>query len=159
MTNLGCTDQLVEFALDGRRYALRLTEVMRIVRVADVAPLPQAQAGVLGVINIQGRIIPVIDIRQRVNLPEREVALSDHLLIAHTQDRELALIADAVVGVVGCSEQDMTEADLILPDLTGFAGVAKFPDRLVFLLDAAALLPPATEPDAVLAGLEPGGAS
>jgi purine-binding chemotaxis protein CheW len=65
--------QLVVFALDEQRYALRLTAVERIVRAVEVTPLPKAPQIVLGVIDAQGRIIPVVDVRQRFRLTEREV--------------------------------------------------------------------------------------
>ena len=78
--------QLVVFTMDEQRYALQLAAVERVVRMVEVTPLPQAPQIVLGVINAQGRIIPVVDIRRRFRLPARDIRLSDHLLIAVRQD-------------------------------------------------------------------------
>ena len=61
-----------------------------------------------GVINIRGRIIPVVDVRKRFNLPEREISLSDHLIIARTARRSVVLLADAVSGVVERPEEEIT---------------------------------------------------
>ncbi|MBF8302857.1 MAG: cheW40H-4 [Candidatus Dadabacteria bacterium] len=58
-------NQLVVLTLDEQRYALHLSAVERIVRVVEVTPLPKAPEIVLGVVNVQGQIIPVINIRKR----------------------------------------------------------------------------------------------
>ena len=126
---------LVVFTLDERRYALRLQAVERVVRVADIEPLPQAPAIVLGVINVQGRIIPVVDVRTRFRLPRREIALSDHLIVAHTTTRAVALLADAVLGVVACAEEEITAAGAILPGTAQVEGVVKREDGLIVIHD------------------------
>lgn len=84
MNNL---NQLVVFTLDEQRYALHLAAVERIVRVVEVTPLPKSPEIVLGVVNVQGRIIPVVNIRKRFRLPEREIALSNQLIIASRSRR------------------------------------------------------------------------
>jgi hypothetical protein len=78
---------IVVFNLDEQQYALHLAAVERIVRVAEITPVPKAPAIVLGVINVQGQVIPVINIRKRFRLPDREMSLSDHLIIARTAKR------------------------------------------------------------------------
>jgi len=79
--------QLVVFTLDDRRYGLALSAVERAVRMVDVTPLPQAPQIVLGVVNVQGRVVPVVNLRRRFRLPERDFALADQLLIARTARR------------------------------------------------------------------------
>ena len=69
---------LVAFALNEQRYALRLAIVERIVRMVEITPLPNAPDIVLGVVNLQGRIIPIFNIRRRFGLEEREPDLDDH---------------------------------------------------------------------------------
>ena len=78
------TNQIVVFTLRDRRHGLPLSAVERIVRVVEVTSLPKAPDIVLGVVNVQGRVIPVINVRRRFRLPEREIALTDHMLIART---------------------------------------------------------------------------
>jgi purine-binding chemotaxis protein CheW len=68
---------LVVFTLDARRYAVPLSTVERIIRAVEITPLPQAPEIVLGVINVQGRIIPVVNTRKRFRLPECDIRLSD----------------------------------------------------------------------------------
>ena len=67
--------------------------------MVHITPLPNAPDIVLGVVNMQGRVIPVMNIRQRFNLPKREIALTDQLIFAHTERRPVALVADTVTEV------------------------------------------------------------
>src|SRR5882762_5434925 len=108
------SSQLVAFALDEQRYALRLCAVEQIVRIVEIATLPQAPEMVLGVVNIRGRIIPVFHIRKRFHLPERDIDLNDHLIIARTAKRVVALVADMVMGVVTRADMEVTTAERIL---------------------------------------------
>lgn len=85
--------QLVVFRLDGQRYALSLPVVERVLPMAAVSPLPKAPAIALGVINLHGQILPVLDIRRRFGLPPGEYGLSAHLVVARTTRRWLALPA------------------------------------------------------------------
>ena len=128
-------DRLVVFSLDEGRYALRLAAVGQIVRAVEITPLPQAPGIILGIVNVQGRIVPVFDIRKRFRLPERETALGDHLLLARTARREVAFVADRVLGVVTRAEEEMTRAERIVPGLDYVEGVVKLDDGLVFIHD------------------------
>ena len=128
-------NQLVAFTLDGQRYALRLPVVQRIVRMVEVTPLPKAPEIVLGLINLQGKIIPVLNIRKRFGLRERETSLSDQLIIAHTARRSVALAVDSVTGVVERLTGEITEAGKIVPGAEYVEGVAKLEDGLMFIHD------------------------
>ena len=127
--------QLVVFTLDDRRYGLALSAVERAVRMVDVTPLPQAPQIVLGVVNVQGRVVPVVNLRRRFRLPERDFALADQLLIARTARRPVALAADAVTGVLEYSAQEAAGARDIVPGIEYVEGVVKLPDGLVLIHD------------------------
>ena len=129
------TGQLVVFGLDVQQYALRLSAVEQIVRVVEITSLPKAPDIILGVINIHGRIVPVYDIRARFRLTNREALLSDHLIVAHTKKRAVALAVDKVTGVVARAHEDVTEAQRISPNLEYIEGVVKLEDGLVFIHD------------------------
>lgn len=127
--------QLVIFTLDGQRYALHLSAVERVVRVVEVASLPNAPASVLGVINFQGWVIPVFNLRQRFHLPEREMDLNDRLIIAHTAKRRVALLAEGVLGVSEAQAQQLVAREQILPDLDYVKGIAKLEGNLILIHD------------------------
>ena len=86
---LAGTAKWVVFSLDAGRYALPLATVERIVRAVEVTRLPSAPPIILGAIDVQGRVLPVFNIRRRFGLPERDIGPSDHFLIARSADRSV----------------------------------------------------------------------
>lgn len=129
------SNRYVVFSLDGQRYALHLSAVERVIRVVEMTSLPKTPDIVLGIVNVEGQIIPVVNIRKRFRLPERELDLSDVLIIAQIPRRTVALVADNVSGVIEGSEQDITEAKEIFPRMEYVKGVVKLKDGLVLIHD------------------------
>lgn len=124
---------LIVFALDDQRYALSLSAADRVVRMVAITPLPNAPEGILGVVNFQGRVIPVFNLRSRFNLPERDIALTDQLIIAHTSRRVVALVVDAVMDV--CEAQNLVASGDVLARFQYVEGVVKRDDGLIFIHD------------------------
>jgi purine-binding chemotaxis protein CheW len=128
-------EQLLVFTLDEQKYALHLSAVERVVRVIEITSLPKAPEIVLGVINMHGRIIPVVDIRKRFRLKECEIGLSDQLIIANTATRPVALIVDFVTGVIEQSKGRIVRAEKIVPGTEYVEGVLKLDDGMVLIHD------------------------
>lgn len=128
-------DHLIVFVLDRQRYALPLHAVDRVVRMVAITPLPKAPDIVLGVVNFQGRVIPVINMRRRFHLPEKDIALTDQLVVAHTSRRPVALVADAVHDVITSSAQSLIETENILPGVEYVEGVVKLGDGMILIHD------------------------
>jgi purine-binding chemotaxis protein CheW len=129
------TMQLVVFLLDGRRYALALPVVERIVRAVAVTPLPQAPPIVLGVIDVAGHIIPVLDVRQRLRLPQRPVGPDDQFAIVRAARRRVALVVDAAQGVAATPAYAVVRSADITPGLEYLRGVVQLQDGLVLIHD------------------------
>ncbi|OIP90365.1 MAG: chemotaxis protein CheW [Syntrophobacterales bacterium CG_4_8_14_3_um_filter_58_8] len=127
--------KLVTFSLDDRKFALYVSAVQRIIRVVEVTPLPKAPDIVSGIINMQGQVIPVFDIRMRFQLPAREVQLSDQMIIASTTKRTVALMVDSVNDVIEIPEEKIIAAEQILPELEYVEGVMKTEDGMVLIHD------------------------
>lgn len=140
--NLAALAQLVVFTLQEQLYALRLAAVERIVRVAEITVLPSAPAIVLGVVNIQGRVVPVVDMGKRFGLAARDVELSDHLIVARTSRRPVALLVDSVKGVVEFAPPQLAQDGGGLPDAHYVEGVLKLDDGLVLIHDLDTFLSP-----------------
>jgi purine-binding chemotaxis protein CheW len=130
----------VVFSLDDQRYALALTRVQRSLRPVAITPLPEAPAIVLGIIDLGGVVIPVINIRMRFNHPPRDVRLSDHLLIATAGKRTVALLVDETKGVIEISPESYAPASEILPRLELVDGAVKLADGLILIHDLNRLL-------------------
>lgn len=129
------SDFLIVFSLENQRYALPLSASERVVRMVAITPLPNAPDIILGVVNFHGKVIPVINMRRRFGLPEREPSLFDQLVIANTARRPVALVADAVLDVIAYPAQSRIAAKDILAVIEYVDGVVKLPDGLIFIHD------------------------
>ena len=152
----------VVFTLDELFYGVGLSIVVRVLRAVEITPLPSAPPIVIGVINMGGRIIPVVNIRKRFHLPERELDLSDQFIVAVAVRRDspeedgrlLALAVDAVVGVREISAQDTTPAATVLPGLEHLQGVARTDEGLILIHNLGTFL--SLEEEKSLGALVPG---
>lgn len=126
---------LVVFTLDDRRFALRLDVVERVIPIMDIRPFPQAPEITMGVINVRGEVIPVIDIRRRFGLAPSEQSLRDQLIIAHIGERNVALVVDGVMDMIAYPEQDIVAAGNIISGAEYIDGIVKLPDGLIFIHD------------------------
>ena len=126
---------LVVFALDNQHYALHLPAVEKTIRMVAITPLPQAPAIVIGVINLHGLVIPVLNIRRRFRLPERGARLSDQLIIARTAQRTVALAVDEVRGIIDNAAHQVVEPAAIVPGIEHLEGVVKMADGMIFIHD------------------------
>jgi len=129
------SNQLVVFTLDAQHFALPLARVQRVVRMAEVTPLPKAPEVVMGVIDIQGNIIPVMSMRKRFGLSEPEASLSDQLIVADTATRRVALVVNSVTGVVVRTAKEITDAEKIIPGAQHVAGMARLEGGILFIHD------------------------
>jgi purine-binding chemotaxis protein CheW len=86
------------FLIDEQTYALRIREVERIVRAVEVKPLPDSPPHIRGIVNIQGRVLPVVDLRLRFGRPTRDIRLEDHFVVARTRSLSVVLPVDAALG-------------------------------------------------------------
>lgn len=131
---------LVIWLLDEQRYALPLTQVQGVLLAIEVTPLPDAPKLVMGIVNVQGRIMPVVDLRKRFSLPARDTMLGDHLMLVQTTRRCMGFFVDSVQGVVQHPVEALVRPDDIVPRTGGLSGVLKLPDGLVLIHDLDSLL-------------------
>jgi purine-binding chemotaxis protein CheW len=149
--------EILVFALDEPRFALPLYIVEHVIRAVEITPLPRAPRIVCGVINTQGQIIPVVDIRALFRLPAREIELGDQFIIARTPTRVLALVVDRVIGISEAPEGRVLSAESALPFAEQLRGVMQLEDDIVLIYDLDHLLSLDEERllDAALSGGEP----
>lgn len=127
--------QFVVFRLDEERYAAPLAVVERIVRAVEVTPLPKAPAIVLGVIDFEGRVLPVLNIRRRFGLPDKEIRPTDQFLMAQTAQRMVVLVIDHAQGVIELPSTEIVGPVEIVPGLEQIQGVIKLDDGLAVIHD------------------------
>jgi purine-binding chemotaxis protein CheW len=128
-------NQLVAFILGEQQYGLPLISVQRVARMVEVTPLPKAPEVVLGVIDFQGNIIPVVSMRKRFGLAEPETSLIDQLMVANAGTRTVALVVNSVTGVLERTPEDITEAATIVPGAQYVEGITRLEGGILFVHD------------------------
>ena len=133
---MGISSHYFVFRLDDQPYALGLATVFKVIRAVELTSLAKAPDHLLGLINFSGEIIPVLDVRKRFYLPDREIDLDDRIIICKGYSRTIAFVADVVEGVVEFSSEEVDEAVRILPEMEHYIeGVGKLNDDTVLIYD------------------------
>jgi purine-binding chemotaxis protein CheW len=130
----------VVFEVAGQLYGLPVPDVRELLRAVAIVPLPRAPAIVEGVINLRGRIVPVLDIRSRFRLPSKPLHPDDHLLVAFAGEFLVALRADRAVNLVRLDHHELQEAKGLVPGVEYVAWVARLPNNLVLIHDLRTFL-------------------
>ena len=128
-------DKVVVFNLDDKIFALYLNVVLRVLPAIEITPLPGSPKIVIGIINIEGEIIPVFNIRLRFQIPYKEMDLDNKIIIVKTINRKAALLVDDVKEVTEIKAEDLTMSKGILPGQNFIEGVMKLGDDLVLIHD------------------------
>lgn len=136
---------VIVFTLEGQRYALPIRVVERVIRAVEVTPLPQGPTPVLGVINIQGDFVPVINLCRLFRLSEREISPEHEFILVKTSRRRVVLPVNSVTGIMNYTEQDLTEADRNLPGDEFVEAVIRAPEGLIPIMNIHVILPPEDE--------------
>ena len=115
--------------------------VASIVRLVAITPVPHTPPEiVLGVINVQGWIMPVVNLRRHFRLPARALGPNDQLLFVHAARRPVALVIDAATEIAALADQDAIAEEKILAHLECIAGLVKGVDGLMLLHNLDRLL-------------------
>jgi purine-binding chemotaxis protein CheW len=130
----------VVFEAGGQRYGLPAPDVREVLRAAALTPLPGAPAVIEGVLNVRGRIVPVLDIRARFRLPSKDLEPSDHLIVAAAGPRVVALRADRALGLLRLQADRIEDARQLVPGAEYVAGVARLEDGLLLIHDLRTFL-------------------
>lgn len=133
---------LVVFRLDREEYAVPIGLVREVVRVADVTRVPQAPAHIRGVMNLRGRILPIVEIRTRLGLSRADLTSASRVVVVEVAGRTVGLLVDAV-GQLARVEERLIAAppeEVRVAGAEAITGVARVGSRLLVLLDLARLL-------------------
>ena len=93
-------EQLVAFQLSGQAYAVDIASVFEIIRISAITSVPRTPHFVEGVINLRGKIIPVIDLCKRFNLPQSEKTNASRIIIVEEEGNTIGMVVDGVSEVL-----------------------------------------------------------
>lgn len=131
-------EQLVVFQLGDETYGIEISAVHEIIRMQSITKVPRTPEFVEGVINLRGRIVPVIDLHKRFNLPLEEETAHSRIIVVEVKGVTVGMIVDSVSEVLRLPQANI---DPPPPAITGgieteyLRGVGKWEERLIILLD------------------------
>jgi len=142
--------QWVTFHLDNEVYGITVMQVMEVLRSVDITPVPGAPDYVLGIINLRGNVVTVIDTRKRFSLPSKDMDDLSRIVIIESNGQVLGMLVDCVAEVVYLRESEIDMAPNVGNDDSSrfIQGVHSSNDTLLILIDINKLLT-ADEWDAV----------
>jgi purine-binding chemotaxis protein CheW len=134
--------QLVVFELGSGNYGVDIGAVREINRMQEITSLPGTPDHVLGVINLRGRVVPVVDLRRRFDLLVSDFTPASRIVVVDIGGRDIGVVVDGVDEVL------RVPADALAPavgvgngaDADYITNLVKLPDRLIILLDMNAAL-------------------
>ncbi len=128
------------FELDDLKFGIALDVVRRVSPIVALTPLPKSPRVILGLINVQGRGVPVMDIRHRLGLPKRPFKLSDHLIILEVKGSMLAFVVDRVTGIIPVISENEIPLDQIFHKTPLIERAIKIDERFILILNSKKLL-------------------
>jgi purine-binding chemotaxis protein CheW len=131
------SEHLATFFLGREEYGVDVRLVQEIIRVSEITQVPRAPEFIKGVINLRGRIIPVVDLKRKLGLGDVEVARPSRIVVVKIKERLIGLLVDGAsqvlkvpVSTIEAAPDEVTEIDT-----TAIRGVAKLTGRLIILMD------------------------
>lgn len=134
-------DKFLTFLIDGDSYGLDIRYVTEIIGMHAITRVPDVPPYVCGIINLRGKVIPVMDVRARFGMAARAYDARTCIVVIHVQDAEIGLVVDTVSEVIDIPASDIEPPPSIGQVSGGFMrGVGKVGDHVKLLLDAHKLL-------------------
>jgi purine-binding chemotaxis protein CheW len=132
----------VTFRLDNEAYGINVMQVQEVLRVTEIAPVPGSPDYVLGIINLRGNVVTVIDARRRFNLSEREPDDASRIVIIEAEKQVVGIMVDSVAEVVDLRASEVETAPNVGNEETSryILGVSSRKDVLLILVDLNKLL-------------------
>jgi len=132
----------VTFDLAGETYALPVSHVLEILRVAGITRVPHAPPVIRGVTNMRGKVLPVVDLRVRLGSAAAEITQQSRVLVVTSRGRSLGLLVDSVQQVerIDLLTVQAPPPDVMTPQSEYIVGVCQIGPRLVVLLDVGLVL-------------------
>ena len=136
------TGKYLTFLLGAESYGLPIRYVTEIIGLHSITPVPDVPSYIKGIINLRGKVIPIMDVRLRFGMPERDYDARTCIIVINVNDSAVGLVVDTVSEVL-----DINDSQIEPPPTLGrqgaqgfMQGVGKLEDQVKLLLDAEKLL-------------------
>jgi len=134
--------QLVTFRLEKEEFGINIFKVSEINRMINITKTPNSLEFVEGVINLRGKVIPVINLRQKLGLPKKEFDNTTKIIVVEILNKTISFIVDEVMEVLRIDKKIIEPPPVMLTGInSGYInGIAKLENRLLILLDIDKIL-------------------
>jgi purine-binding chemotaxis protein CheW len=134
--------QWVTFKLDSETYGINVMQVQEVLRYSEIAPVPGSPTYVLGIINLRGNVVTVIDTRQRFGLNPADITDNTRIVIIEAEKQVIGILVDSVAEVVYLKASEIDEAPNVGNDDSArfIQGVSNREGELLILVDLNQLL-------------------
>lgn len=137
-------EQFIVFTIDGEEYAIPITDIREVVEVALITPVPDSLPFVLGIMNLRGKIVPILDLEKRLNLTREQEAASRHILITDYENNLMGVQVDQVQEVLRVAKKHIQPA----PSMISAKIAPEFISGVVVIPKSNAMPDEATEAEA-----------
>ena len=130
-------DRWVTFRLDNEIYGINVMQVQEVLRVTEIAPVPGAPHYVLGIINLRGNVVTVVDTRQRFGLMSKDMDDASRIIIIETESQVIGIMVDSVAEVTEIRSGEIETAPNVGTDESSkyILGVSSREGELLILVD------------------------
>jgi purine-binding chemotaxis protein CheW len=134
--------QVVSFKIGDEEFGVNILQVQEINRLVQITQVPNAPDFIEGVMNLRGRIVPVVNLRKRFGLPKKEYDKNTRVIVVELNDKTVGFIVDSVSEVLRFSKNDVDPTPDLISGIDNeyITGIAKLEDRLLILLDLEKVL-------------------
>uniref|UniRef100_A9AB19 CheW protein n=1 Tax=Methanococcus maripaludis (strain C6 / ATCC BAA-1332) TaxID=444158 RepID=A9AB19_METM6 len=138
--------KVVVFKLASNEYCLRVTGVREVLKLQDITSIPNTPSYIVGVTNIRGEIMPIIDLRKKLNLFDDAGDEDDEklVMVVEIDGVPIGILVDSVSDVMQISSEQIEDIEGIKKNASGeyIEGIAKIGNRLIIILDIKNLIDP-----------------
>jgi purine-binding chemotaxis protein CheW len=132
-----CDSQTVVFRLSDESYGIDIFRVNEIIRLRDITPIPKSEPHILGLVNLRGKTIPVVDMHARLQLEEKEATNASRIIVVETDQGNVGMMVDAVTEVITLKADEIDPAPPLVAEVDAdyVRAIAKHDRALITLLN------------------------
>ena len=139
--------QFVGLKLGKEKFGIDIMSVEEIQRPMEITTVPKAPHFVEGIINLRGRVIPIVDLRKKLNLMANEFDKETRIVVVSVRSRQLGFVVDSVEQVISVPADIIDRAPAVNTsfDSNYIAGVARMEQGMIIILDVSKIFTPSEE--------------
>jgi purine-binding chemotaxis protein CheW len=139
-------EQMVTFNLAQEEYGVNILQVQEINRMVEITEVPQTEHYVEGIINLRGKVIPIIDLRKKFGMDQKEHDNKTRIVVVDVSNEVVGLVVDSVSEVLRVQADSLEDAPKLVSGESSYSGaeyiksIAKLEDRLLIYLDLGKII-------------------